>query len=176
MCQGFMSFTVSPSLLKVMSIESVMPSNYLILSAPSFFCPQSFPNQDLFQRVGSSHQVAKVLELLLQQVRWSGYSHLFQNFPQFIVIYTVKGFSLVNEAEVDVFLEFPSFFYDPTDVDNLVSGSSAFSKSSLYIWKFSVHWLLKPSLKAFEHYLASVWNECNCEIVWTSFGIALFWN
>ena len=83
------------------------------------------------------------------------YSHLMNNFPQFVVIHTVKGFSIVNEAEIDVFLQFPSFVYDPADVDNLVSGSSAFSKSSLYTWKFLVHVLLKPSLKDFEHYLAS---------------------
>ena len=83
------------------------------------------------------------------------YSHLFKNFPQFVVIYTVKGVSRVNEAEVDGFLEFPCFFYEPMDVGNLISGSSAFSKSSLYIWKFSVHVLLMPSLNEFEHYLAS---------------------
>ena len=79
------------------------------------------------------------------------YSHLFKNFPQFVVIYTVKGFSIVSEAEVDIFLVFSSFFYDPMDVISLISGSSAFSKSSLYIWKFSVHLLLKPSVKDFEH-------------------------
>ena len=79
--------------------------------------------------------------------------HLFKNFPQFVVIHTVKGFSIVNEAEVDVFLEFSHFFYDPTDVGNLISGSSDFSKSSLYIWNFSVQVLLKPSLKDFEDYL-----------------------
>ena len=84
------------------------------------------------------------------------YSHLFQNFPQFAVIHTVKGFSIVNEAEVDVFLELSCFFYDPTDVDNLISASSAFSKSSLNIQKFSVHILLKPSLDKFEHYFASM--------------------
>ena len=82
------------------------------------------------------------------------YSHLFKNFPQFVVIHTVKVFSLVNEEEVDVFLEFPCFFYDPVDVGNLISRSSAFSKSSLYIWKFLVYVLLKPSLKDFEHLLA----------------------
>ena len=76
------------------------------------------------------------------------YSHLFQNFPQFVMIHTVKGFSLVNEAEVDVILEFPCFFYEPMDVGNLISGSSAFSKSSLYIWKLSVHIMLKPSFWA----------------------------
>ena len=83
------------------------------------------------------------------------YSHLL-NFPQFLVIHRVKGFSIVNEAEVVVLLEFPCFFYDPVGVSNLISGSSAFSKSSLYIWKFLVHILLKPSLKDFEHYLASM--------------------
>ena len=104
------------------------------------------------------------------------YSHLLKNFPQFAVIHTVKGFSIVNEAEVDVFLEFSCFFYDPTDVGNLISGSSNFSKSSLYIWKLSVHILSKPSLKDFEHYLASLWNEYNCVVVWTFFGIALLWD
>ena len=84
------------------------------------------------------------------------YSHLFQNFPQFVVIHTVKGFGIVNEAEVDVFLEFSCFFDDQTDVRNLISGSSAFFKSSLYIWKFSVHILLKPSLKDFEQTLAGM--------------------
>ena len=82
------------------------------------------------------------------------YSHLFKNVPQFVVIYTVKDFSIVNEA--DFFLEFSSFIDDPMDVGNLVSGSSAFSKSSLYIWRFLVHILLKPILKDFEYYLASM--------------------
>ena len=77
------------------------------------------------------------------------YSHLFKNFPQFVVIHIVKGFSVVNEAEVDIFLEFPCFLYDPLDIGNLISGSSAFSKSSLYIWKFSIHILLKTGLKDF---------------------------
>ena len=72
------------------------------------------------------------------------------------MVHIVKGFGIVSEAEVDVFLEFSCFFYDPTDIDNLISGSSIFSKSSLYIWKFSVHILLKPNLKDFEHYLASM--------------------
>ena len=80
------------------------------------------------------------------------YSHLFKNFPQFVVIHTVKDFSIVNESEVGVFLEFPGFFYDSTDVGNLISASSTFSKYSLYIWKFSAYVLLKPSLKDFEHY------------------------
>ena len=84
------------------------------------------------------------------------YSHLFKSFPQFVVICTVKGFSIVSEAEVDVFLEFSCFFYDPLDVGNLISGSSAFSKSSFNIWKFLVHILLKPSLKDFEHCFASM--------------------
>ena len=84
------------------------------------------------------------------------YSHLFKNFPQFVAIHTVKGFGVVNKAEVDVFVELSCFFDDPTDVGNLISGSSTFFKSSLNIWKFSVHILLKPSLENFEHYFASV--------------------
>ena len=83
-------------------------------------------------------------------------SHLFKNFPQFIVIHTVKGFNIVIEAEVDVFLEFPCFVYDPMDVGNLIPGSFAFSKPSLDVWKVSVHLLLKPGLKDFEHYCASM--------------------
>ena len=82
-------------------------------------------------------------------------SHLFKNFPQFVVIHTVKGFGIVNKAEVDVFVEFSCFIDDPMDVGNLISGSSAFSKSSLNIWKFMVHILLKPGLENFEHYFAS---------------------
>src|SRR5574340_815945 len=81
------------------------------------------------------------------------YSHLFQNFPQFIVIHTVKDFGIVNKAEIDVFLELSCFFYDPADVGNLISGSSGFSKNSLNIRKFTVHILLKPGLENFEHYL-----------------------
>ena len=84
------------------------------------------------------------------------YSHLLKNFPQFIVIHTVKGFGIVNKAEIDVFLELSCFLHDPVDVGNLTSGSSAFSQSILYIWTFLVHILLKPSLKDFEHYLASL--------------------
>ena len=108
------------------------------------------------------------------QVVW--YSHLLQNFPQFIVIHTFKGFGIVNKAEIDVFLELSCFFNDPMDVGNLISGSSAFSKSNLIIWKFMVHVLLKPGLENFEHYFASVWDECNCAIVCTLFGIAFLWN
>ena len=107
------------------------------------------------------------------QVVW--YSHLL-NFPQFVVIHTAKGFGVVNKPEVDVSVEFSCFFDDLAYVGNLISGSSAFSKSSLYIWKFLVHILLKPSLKDFEHYLASMWNEHNCAIVWAFFGIALLWD
>ena len=95
-----------------------------------------------------------------------------------VVIHTAKGFSIVNKAEVHVFLEFSCFFYDPADFGNLISGVSAFSKSSLNTWKFSVHVLLKPLLENFEHYFASVWDEYNCAVVWTFFGIAFLcdWN
>ena len=83
------------------------------------------------------------------------YSHLFKNFPQFVVIHTVKGFGIVNKAEIDVFMELSCFFNDPANIGNLTSGSSAFSKTSLNIWKFLVHILLKPSLENFEHCFAS---------------------
>ena len=108
------------------------------------------------------------------QVVW--YSHLFQNFPQFIVIHTVKGFGIVNKAEVDVFLELSCFFNEQKDIGNLISGSSAFSKTSLNTWKFMVHILLKTGLKNFEHYSTSVWDECNCAVVWAFFGIAFLWD
>ena len=94
------------------------------------------------------------------------FSHLLKNFPQFVVIHTVKGFGIVNKAEIDVFLELSCFFNDPTDVGDLISGSSAFSKTSLNIWKFMVHVLLKPGLENFEHYFASTWDEWNCAVVW----------
>ena len=84
------------------------------------------------------------------------YSHLLKNFPQFLVIHTVKGFGIVNQAEIDVFLELSCFFHDPADVVNLMSGSSAFSKTSLNIWKFMVHVLLKPDLENFEYCFTSV--------------------
>ena len=93
------------------------------------------------------------------------YSHLFQNFPLFIVMHTVKGFGIVNKAEIDVFLELSSFFDDPADVGNLVSGFSAFSKTSLNIWKFTVHILLKPGLENFEYYFTGMGDECNCAVV-----------
>ena len=108
------------------------------------------------------------------QVVW--YSHLFQNFPQFIVIHTVKAFGIVNKAEIDVFLEFSCFLNDPADVGNLISSSYAFSNTSLNIWKFTVHILLKPGLENLELYFASVWDEYNCVLVWAFFGIAFLWD
>ena len=116
--------------------------------------------------------------LLRRHVRWSGIpiSCKDGNFPQFAVINTMKSFSIVNEAEVDVFLEFFCFFCDPTDTGNLISSSFAFSKSSLNIWKFTVRTLLKPGLENFEHYFASMWDDCNCVEVWTFFGIAFLWD
>ena len=120
------------------------------------------------------------------QVVW--YSHLLKNFPQFVVTHTVKGFGIVNKAELDVFLQLPCFFSDPVDVGDLISGSSAFSNSILNIWKFTVHVLLKPGLENFEHYFTSMWDECNswalpklcnyhnCAVVWAFFGIAFLWD
>ena len=108
------------------------------------------------------------------QVVW--YSHFFQNFPQFLVIHTVNSFGIVNKVETNVFLEPSCFFDDPADVGNLISGSSAFSKTSLNVWKFTVHVLLKPGLENIKHYFTSVWDECNCAVVWAFFGIAFLWD
>ena len=102
------------------------------------------------------------------------YSHVFHNFPCFIVIHTVKGFGVGNRA--DVFLKLSCFFNDPVDVGNLISVSSAFSKTSLNIWNFTVHILLKPGLENFEHYFVNMWDECNCVAVWIFFGIAFLWD
>ena len=93
------------------------------------------------------------------------YSHLFKNFPQFVVIYIVKGFNIVNKTEVDVFLEFPCFFYDPIDVGNLITGSSPFLNQACTSGNFLVHVLLKPSLKNFDHNVANMRNEHNCGVV-----------
>ena len=97
------------------------------------------------------------------QLVW--YSHHLKNFPHFVVIHRVKGFGIVNKAEIDVFLELSCFFNDPVDVGNLISGSSAFSKFNLNIWKFTVHVFLKPGSENFECYSTSIWDECNCAIV-----------
>ena len=111
---------------------------------------------------------------LRRQVRWSGSPIAWRIF-QFVVTHTVKGLSIVNEAEIDVFLEFSCFLYDPVDIGNVTSDSFAFSKSSLNIWKFWVHVLLKP-LENFEHYFASMWNGCSCVVVWTFFGTGFLWD
>ena len=110
------------------------------------------------------------------QVVW--YSHLFKNFPQFIMIHRVKSFGIVTNAEVDVFLELFCFFDHPADVGNLISCSSAFSKTCLNIWKFMVHILLKPGFENFKHHFTSMRDECNCEVVWAFLGLAFLcdWN
>ena len=138
----------------------------------------SFPS---FEPLHCSTSGSKCCLLTCLQISQEGgmvlwYSHFFRNFPQFVVIHTVKAFGIVNKAEIDVFLELSCFLNDPEDVGNLISGSSAFSKSSFNISKFSVHLLLKPDLENFEHYFASMWNECNCVVVWTFFGIAFLWD
>ena len=102
------------------------------------------------------------------------FSHLFKNFPQFVVIHRAKDLSIVNEAEVNVFLEFPCFFYDPADVGNVISGSSVFSKSILNIWKLLVHILLKPSLENFEHFFASEGDESYCTYLEHSLAVPFF--
>ena len=111
----------------------------------------SFPNLEpvCCSMSGSNCCFLTCIQISQEASKVVGYSHLFHNFPQFFVINTVKGFGVVNKAEVDVFLELSSFFNDPTDIGNLISGSSAFSKSSLNIWKFMVHIPLKPLLEEF---------------------------
>ena len=106
------------------------------------------------------------------QVVW--HSHHSQNFPQSIVIHTVKGFGIVSKAELDVFLELSCFFDGPADIGNLISGSSAFYKSTLNIWNFMVHVVLKPGLENFEHYFASMWNKPNCAVVGTYLALPFF--
>ena len=145
--------TVSPSICHEMMGPDAMILVFWMLSfKPTFsFCIQ------ISQEAG--------------QVGW--YSCLFKNFPQFIVIHNVKGFGIVNKAEIDVLLELSCFSDDLADVGNLNSGSSAFSKIGLNIWKFTVHVLLKPDLQNFGHYFASVWDECNC-VVWTCILVWLY--
>ena len=138
----------------------------------------SFPNLEsvLCSVSGSNGCFLTCIQISQEAGKVIWYSDLFKNFPQFVGIYTVKGFGVVNEADVDVFLELSCFFYDPTDVGNLISSFPAFSKSSLNIWKFSVHILLKSCLEDFEHYFASVWDECIGAVVWKFFGIVFLWN
>ena len=138
----------------------------------------SFPN---LEPVSCSMYVSNCCFLTFIQISQEAskvvcYSHLLKNFPQFVVIHTVKGFGIVNEAEVDIFLKLSCFFDDPKDVGNLISGSSTLSKSSLNIWKLSVHVLLMLGLENFELYFASMWDECNCAVVWTFFGYAFLWD
>ena len=112
---------------------------------------------------------------LRRQVRWSGIPISLRIFLS-LLWSTVKGFGIVNKAEIDVFLELSCFFYDPTDVGNLISGPSAFSKTSLNTLKCSIQVLLNHGLENFEHYFGSIWDECNCVVVWTFFGIAFLWD
>ena len=113
------------------------------------------------------------IQISLEAGQMIWYSHLLKNFLHFLVIHRVKWFSTVNKTEVHAFLELTCFFYDPEDVDNLISGSSAFSKSSLNIWS---SWFMYSWSLAFEHYFASMWDVCHYVVVWTFFGIAFLWN
>ena len=135
----------------------------------------TFPNFEPVYSMSSSNCCFLTCIQISQEadkVVW--YSHLLKNFPQFVLIHTVKGFGVASEA--DVFLKFPCFLYVPLNVGSLISGSSAFSKSGLNICKFMVQILLKPGLENFEHYFTSVWDECNCAVVWAFFGIAFLWD
>ena len=144
-----------------MTIQSLDLLLYQCWSSPF---PMSCSNCCFLTCIQVSQEADKVI--------W--YSHLFKNFPQFVVIHTVKGFSVANEAEVDVFSGIP--LLSPWSKGNLISGSSSFSKPCLYIWNFSVHVLLKPSLKDFEYNLTSMWDDCNCVVVWVFFGTAFLFH
>ena len=136
----------------------------------------SFPNlEPVCCSMSGSVTSWPAYRFLRRQVKWSDIPSL-KNFPLFVVIHTVKGFGVIDKAEKDVFLKFSCFFCDPTDVGNLISGSSAFSNSSLNIWRSMVHVLLKPGLENFDHEFASVLDKYNCVVVWAFFGIALLWD
>ena len=117
------------------------------------------------------------IEVSQGQARWSGIPIFFKIF-QFPVIHTVKGFGIVNKTEIDIFMELSCFFHDPADVGNFISDSSAFSITSLNIWKFKIHTLLKPPLENFKNYLTGMWDEWYCVVVWAIFGVAIigFWS
>ena len=141
---------------------------YFFLNLEPVYCSMSGSNCCFLTCIQISQEEGKVV--------W--YSHHFKNFPQFVVIHTLKGFGMVNKAKVVVFLEFFCFSYDPAVLAIWSLVPLPFLNSSLNIWKFLVHVLLKPSLENFEHYFARVWDECNCTVVWTIFGIAFlsYWN
>ena len=128
----------------------------------------SFPNLETVccSMLGSNCCFLTCAQVYQESGKMVWFSHLFKNFPQFIVIHTVKGFGVVNKAEVDVFLKFSCIFNDSSGVGNLISGSSALSKSSLNILKFTVYILLKPGLENFQHYFAIMRDKCNCAVVW----------
>ena len=134
----------------------------------------SFPNLEPVCPSMSSSNCCFLTCIQISQEVW--YSHLFKNFPQFVVIHTVKGFGIVNKAEIDFFWN-SCFYDDPMDVGNLISGSSVFSKSILKIWKFIFHILLKPHIENFEHHFACMWDQCKCvvNILWHSLSLGLEW-
>ena len=204
-CTFIKSLFNSSSLFAIRVVSSAYLR--LLIFLPAILIPACASSRQVFLTIYSAHKIISTvtiyrLDLLLSyleplywsmsssnchfliciqisqeagQVVW--YSHLLKNFSQFIVIQTVKGFGIVNKAEINVFLELSCFSNDPVDVGNLISGSSAFSKTSLNIWKFTVEVFLKPGLENFEHYFTSVWDQYNCAVVWTLFYIAfLQWN
>ena len=139
---------------------------YSFLDLEPVYCSMSSSNCCFLTCIQISQEAGKVV--------W--YAHLFKNLLQVVVIHTIRALEMVSKAEVDIFLELFCFFCDPKDVGSLISGSSDFCKSSFNIWKFSVHVQLKPGLENFEHYFTSVWDECNCVVVWAFFGIVFLWD
>ena len=189
----FLLWVVSSAYLKLMiflpailipSCASSNPAFYIMYSAymlnkqgdniQPWWTPFPFLNQSVVPCPVLAVASWSAYRFLRKQIRWSDIPISLRIFHS--LLWSTQSqwqdFSVVSETEVDVFLEFSCFFYDPMDIGNLMSGFFAFSKSSLNIRKFSVHVLLKPGLEDFEHYLASTWNDCNCAVVWTFFGIA----
>ena len=154
--------------------HAIQPSHPLSSPFPPAF--NHSQQQGFFKWVSSNCSLLTCIQISQEAGQMVCYSHLLKNFLQFVVIHTVKGFSIVNKAEVDVFLELSHFFNDPKDVGNLISGSSAFSEFSLNIWNSTVHVLLNPGLENSEHYFASMWDEWNSVVVWTIFVIAFLWD
>ena len=158
------ALTIQTFVDKVISLLINTLSRFVIALFPRRKCLLISWLQSPSTVILESRKVKSFIRFLRRQVRWPGIPISLRIF-QFVMIHTVKGFQVISEAEVDIFLEFPCFFYNPTNVGNLISGSSAFSKPCLYIWKFSVHILLKPSLKAFQHNRPRRYNEHNCVVL-----------
>ena len=159
---------------KAMSLLFTMISRLIIACLYSSTIP--IWNQSVFPCPVLTVASWPAYKFIQRQIRWSGIPISFRIFHSWLWSTQSQAFDIVNKSEIDMFLELSCFYNHPMDVGILISGSSAFSKTCLYIWKFMVHVLLKPVLDNFEHYFTSVWDECNCAVVWAFFGITFLWD